>query len=74
MEMSLPFGILCTETSAGVDIKHPSAEKQEEGETVVAISIEYSQRNLALEKSRSTKGVGRVVGGIVPTWHLTESL
>lgn len=52
-------------------IKRPSVEKQGEGETVVAMCIEFSPRNLALEGRRSIKGAGKVLGGIIPRRPLT---
>ena len=43
MAISMPSGILWIATSAAVDIKHSSAEKQG-GEEVVVKSVEYSGR------------------------------
>lgn len=51
--ISMPSGILWLATSASVDIKHPSVEKQG-GEEVVVTSVEYSQKNLALEERSKT--------------------
>lgn len=40
---------LWTAVSAAVGIKTPTTEKQREGEKVVAMSVEYSQKSLALK-------------------------
>lgn len=47
---------LWTAVSAAVGIKTPTTEKQREGEKVVAMSVEYSQKSLALKGKKIQKG------------------